>query len=79
MLDAQCSMLDAQCSMLDILNQFLPDILCLASIVLKMCIQKVWKEKNAQYDKNNKELYQHQYPQGPANSHPPEAVAVKGK
>jgi len=53
-------------------------MICLALIVFKVCIQEVWKEKDAQYCKNYKEFNQNQYPKGLAHRHAPEAIAIKG-
>jgi hypothetical protein len=59
--------------------QFLTDMICLALIVFKVCIEVIRKEKDTQYGKNDKKLYQYQYPKGSADCHTPETVAVKGK
>lgn len=36
-------------------------MVCPAVIIFKVCVQEIWEEKNSQYHKHDKELYQYNY------------------
>ena len=57
--------------------QFHPHMISFTLIVMIIRIQIIWKEKNTQYGKNNKKLYQDKYPKRFTNCHTPKSIAVK--